>query len=505
MAANTNEVEDRLVAVHISEDRMSARLLVSKDAPVESITREAVLEALKSARVLVDETVQKRVTSFLEQLAADGSGGEEFEVARGVPPKEGADEEFEWDGAFNRHEVDPDGDEAIDWYTYNSIITVNAGEVIGRLSELIPSSNGRDVHGEVLRPQKSAMPLELDKTIRRSDEDSAVVIADVAGRVVLRDRRLAIHEVLEVAGDVDFGVGNIDSVTDVCIRGTVHDRFEVTSQKSILVGNAVEAARLKAKEEVTVRGGIVSRHEGLVYCGGPVTAKFLSETEIHAGGDIRVSKEVMNCRVFTEGRLEVPRGALIGGLAYARGGAEIGTVGSDANVRTRLCLGIHPCTLAELHKLDEQCRAKLDFIERIRTTVKPLIANLKRLTADQKEQATELLFKADEAEAEVRKAVERRESLLAAGGNDIQARLDLSKMIHPGVTIQMGMRSASIHKELKGPVRIEERKVDNATEIVTVNQLSGSITVLPCVQLTVAEMLEDFQKDGQDMCGCTES
>ena len=259
MSADTNKTESRLAVVEVSADRMSAMLQVAEDTPAESITHEVVLDALKAARVPVDETVQTRVASFLEQLGAEDGGSREFEVARGVPAEEGTDESLEWDEIFNRHEVDPDGDEAIDWYTYNSIITVNAGTVIGRITELVPSTSGRDVHGEVLRPARSAMPLELDKTVRRSEEDPAVVIADVAGRVVLRNRRLAIHEVLEVGGDVDFGVGNIDSVTDVCIRGTVRDRFEVRSEKSILVAGAVEAARLHAKEEVTVRGGIVSR------------------------------------------------------------------------------------------------------------------------------------------------------------------------------------------------------------------------------------------------------
>ena len=232
-----------------------------------------------------------------------------------------------------------------------------------------------------------------------------------------------------------------------------------------------------------------------------MTAKFLSETEIRAGGDVRIGKEVMNCRIVTEGQLQLTRGALIGGFAYARGGAKIGSAGSDANVRTRLCLGIHPCTLAEMHKLEEQCRSKLDFIERIRATVKPLMANLKRLTAEQKEQATELLYKADEAEAEVRKSVERRDNLVAAGREGVSARLDVTKTIHPGVTIQIGQRSATVHKELKGPIRIEERKVDNATEIVTVNQLSGSVSVLPCVVLTANELLDDFKQADDDPSG----
>jgi len=47
----------------------------------------------------------------------------------------------------------------------------------------------------------------------------------------------------------------------------------------------------------------------------------------------------------------------------------------------------------------------------------------------------------------------------------------------------MGHRQAVLHADLKGPVRIEQRKVENVTEFVAVNQLTGSVTVLPSIAL----------------------
>ena len=46
------------------------------------------------------------------------------------------------------------------------------------------------------------------------------------------------------------------------------------------------------------------------------------------------------------------------------------------------------------------------------------------------------------------------------------------------VAIRIGDRETYFHKNLKGPVAIEKRKIKNVTEIVSVNLLSGAVAVL---------------------------
>ena len=47
--------------------------------------------------------------------------------------------------------------------------------------------------------------------------------------------------------------------------------------------------------------------------------------------------------------------------------------------------------------------------------------------------------------------------------------------IYPGVTLRFGDRVVTFKEEKRGPIKIERRQIKNVTEIVTVNQLTGSV------------------------------
>ena len=65
----------------------------------------------------------------------------------------------------------------------------------------------------------------------------------------------------------------------------------------------------------------------------------------------------------------------------------------------------------------------------------------------------------------------------------------------PGVSIAIGDRTTTFHTELKGPVAIEQRKVDNVTEFVAVGQLNGDGEVLASTKLPLDELLKGFEDE----------
>ncbi|HNQ22746.1 MAG TPA: FapA family protein [Phycisphaerae bacterium] len=494
MAAKT-DTEAKRMSVVVASDRLSATVQPSATAGTGPLTPEEVLEALKAQRVLVDEKVQARVAAFLEQvkLAQDsGQRPEPFVVVRGLAPQEGKDEKFIWDPSFDKTADDWQGDAPINYYSFNSIITVEAGTVIGSLEPLVPARNGLDVLGEVIRPKTQPRAVQLHDTVGKSPDDPTKVVAKVAGRVIYKDMRLSIEEVLVVAGDVDFSCGNIDSHIDVSIKGMVCDRFKVKSTKSVAVGGAIEAATVGAGAEVVVRGGILARNQGRVEAGTDIVAKFANEARLHAGGDIKVTKELINCRARAERKVVAEHAAIIGGYIYGKEGVDVGTLGSDAHVATRIVVGVHPAVLKEMDDLDGKVKPARDAIAKIRESVKPLLENMRRLTPAQREQATELLFRADEAEANIVEAEKRRQELLKEGQTQTNPRVRVMKMLYPGVRISFGRRATAPDKPMKGPISIEQRKIENATEIVAVNQLTGSVQVLQGIQLSLSELVPGF-------------
>ena len=311
--------------------------------------------------------------------------------------------------------------------------------------------------------------------------------------VRFKSNKVFIDEVFLVDGDVDFATSNIDSSIDVVITGTIHDRFEVKSIKNIAVGGAIQAANVHAGEDLVVRGGILGRDIGRVSAGRDIIAKFCAESSLRAQGDLKISTELINCRAHTEGKLFAEQAAVIGGNVYAREGAAIGTVGSEANVPTRITVGIHPRALEKSEEIEEDVNAKREAIKHILQTVKPFVSEANRLTSEQKEEIKAMLCKAKEFQAAIVEGEEEGQRILADAWAENTPSVLVTKTIYPGVSISIGKRVAIFRTELQGPVEIEKRQVDNVTEFVAVSQITGEVAVLASMKLPFDELLEGFE------------
>ncbi|MCH7704227.1 MAG: DUF342 domain-containing protein [Planctomycetes bacterium] len=503
MAEATTE-QRQTVEVVISDDKLEASIRWRPADDEAAPTRQAILEGLEAAKIEMKDAVVALVDEFLESVET-GEPPHELIVARGRALEDGKDEEFVWDPVFDKVAQDWQDDAAVNYYTLNSIVTVEQGATIGTITPAVPPKAGVDVLGRAIDASRQPSHITLADSVSRADDDAARIVACVAGRVVLENATLSITEVLHIPGDVNFKSGNVDAVIDVVVNGLVEDGFVIKTTKSVTIGKAVQAATVHAERDVIVRGGIVCRGIGRVSAGGEVVAKFCSEANVRAGTNIKIAREVIHSFTHAEESLLVEHGAVIGGTHYARQDIAAAVVGSDANVPTRILLGIHPRILEEVASIDTEIGPKREAIERIRGTIKRQIANIKRLTSTQKEQATELLFKADEAELEVTEAIERKEQLLSCGNPPRPSRLLVGKTIYAGVTVAMGYRSAAIIKEMNGPVSIEIRKVNKVTEMVAVNQLTGSIHVLQSRILTIEELLDGLPDGDAKENGPTET
>jgi hypothetical protein len=468
--------------VEIAEDRMRAWIRLAGPCEPQALTPEEIFKAIENAKIAVDDALRDRVKEFITAVTGEGSPPERFLVAEGCPPVEGKNGEFQWHESLERLERDWRGDARVNYYTFNSINTADKDQPIGTLVRAVAGSNGVDVFGKTLAPTGHPKDVELDSTVRLSDDDSTVVLANCAGKVVYEEGKLSISEVLEIKKDVDSETGNIDSPIDVHIGGTILSCFAVRSEKSISVGGAIEAATVDAKGDVIVRGGIIQHDDGSVSSGGDIIAKFCDGARLRAAGNVKVAKELIDSRVHCKEKLLV-QSAVVGGQIYAREGAEVAELGNGANVPTELTVGVDLNVLREVDHLRKGLKTKRLAVERIRKTVQPMLAAVKQLSPAQKERATELAFQADEAEAEIAEVESEHTELLDRARATGVPYVLVSKAVHPGVTIRIGHRETTFCEDIKRPVRIEERKVKGDTEFIAIDQLSGSVTVLQSTQV----------------------
>src|SRR3546814_7059896 len=81
-------------------------------------------------------------------------------------------------------------------------------------------------------------------------------ISDWSSDVCSSDLRIAVAELLAVAGDVGAQTGNVDSRIPVHVKGHVVAGYQVKSKKDVIVEHNVEDAIVRAGGSVVVKEGI---------------------------------------------------------------------------------------------------------------------------------------------------------------------------------------------------------------------------------------------------------
>lgn len=466
------------IAVEIAEDRLTAWIYPRDPDDPRPFDTEEIVAALREHEITVDEGADARVEAFLAMLSDGGEVPERFAIAAGKPAREGTDGEFLWDESLEKKGSAWQDDAPVNYYTLNSIVTVEQGRRIGTVIASTPGVDGFDVCGNKITPKKSPTEIQLDDTVALAPDDPCAVVANVAGRPNYEHGVVSIDEVLLIEGDVDFAIGNVDAVVAVHITGTIRDCFSVKSKKTVSVFGAIEAAEVVAQDDILVNGGIVGRRKGVVTAGRELAAKFCDEADLQAVGDVTITNGVINSHIRTEGKLIVACGALIGGLVYAREGVEVSTAGSEGCIPTTIIVGVHPDQIHEAEVTSGDLIAKRELARTIREVVQPIMAQLPRLSPEQRERATELPIKVDAVDAKIIEEEDRQEVLLLEGLGIETPYVLVGQKVYPGVVIRIGRQQVQFEQELAGPVRIEKRKIENVTEFVAVNPFSGSISVL---------------------------
>ena len=478
--------------VSVDKACVQAFFVFDEHAEPTQITREYLVQLLSEANVKLSSGLEKRVDKLAELLQQGKLPTKPVLVVKGRPCDNGDDGSLELDPTLDveREKAEAESTGAVSWYEQQKIITVTEGQVLGKVHPPRPAKPGEDVFGQPIKSDRKRHEVNVGKGVR-FDDDGLTVVAACDGRLVHERLDVAVLDVLEIEGNVDFESGNVEAASDVAIRADVLDLFKVVSRKSIEVGGSIEAAEVHADKDILVRGGICGKEKGEVTCGGELRAKYCENAKITSEGDVFIAKEAINSTIMTNGTLSIASGSLIGGKAHARNGGEVKVLGSDAGVKTRLGIGMDPATLYAIAEVDEKVKTLKETGERIRATVNPLIQNLRRLTTEQREKATELICQADGLDSQVLDLEGEKEQLLERAVPVDGASLTVTGRICEGVAVTVDRHSLRFEKEVKGPIRIEKRKVEDVTEVVSVNLLTGSITILPARKLDLPDVNAD--------------
>ncbi|MGV1100993.1 flagellar assembly protein A [Thiovibrio sp. JS02] len=445
--------------VRISEDNMRAFLTVHPPGRGGMGLSMELVERLLARHQIVFGVSRKVVQKALAYAAEKNRVLHDVVVARGTTPVAGRDAEIEMHISLGKIAgVSSETGDRLDYRERNLINNVKAGEVIARKIPAGEGQPGHDVLGRELPAEPGLDRQLLPQANVAVSEDGLVFTAQTGGMVSLIDKdKIAVFQVYEIKGDVDYATGNLDMEGALAIKGWVRSGFTVRASGDVLIGGGVEDGLVSSGANVKIAGGVICLEHGRVKAQGDVSVKFLERARVHAGGNIYIHDEAMRSFISAGGTLSAVagRGRIRGGTVSAIQGIEVNEVGSAAGVRTVLMAGTNPVLKRRIAALNKQIngyrreRAKMDTVlarylghGKGANLPKDVMRKLSLLAKQRR----------NLAQAEAHLARPRDELARELAAIDLKAiRVIIRKAVYVGTTIVIGGQIHKVAEDIRRP------------------------------------------------------
>ena len=333
---------DAMPVVHVSGDGLDAWVLILP--PVGN--------GQDLNRAMLDRAFKERGVTFgLKWRLMENLPKEQeryfrlYHAARGTPAVNGADGQVT--ELFQRHlekSFAVDEHNRVDYTTLNNVQNVEEGGVICRIALPEKGVPGKSVQGQEI-PAKDGKAASIPKG-RNTEvtEDGTALIATIAGHVDFTGRAFQVKPLMELKGNVDFSVGNINYLGDVIIHGDICSGFTVRAVGSITVDGVVEACTVEAGGDLILARGVQGDSKAVIRAQRSLYAKFLENCCVYVKETLQTDC-IINCDVYCDGKVDVHTGhmKIIGGTIRAAREVSAGTIGSRNEGRTDVFLGGFPC------------------------------------------------------------------------------------------------------------------------------------------------------------------
>jgi uncharacterized protein len=280
--------------------------------------------------------------------------------------------------------------------------------------------------------------------------------------------------ITSVKGNVGPSTGNIDQDGDVRIEGGVCDLFEVRAAGNVTIDGVIGAASVRVGGDLVVVGGIAGKGTAQCLAGASITARHISNATVEAYGNIRASTMVWESQIVCGADLFVENGAFAASRAIVAGNISCKVLGLESGATTVLEVGVSEFVRREAAHIVPTVEKLRKKLAQMRATAEPLLRNAKALTAREKEQATEMLFEADEVQEKVDKLVKELQTAIKAGPAIAEPRIRVAEKIYPGVTIRFPRCEATIRSPISGPVEIAIHRVGVNYQVIVIDPAKGT-------------------------------
>ncbi|HWP50830.1 MAG TPA: FapA family protein [Clostridia bacterium] len=366
--------DHRRLEIQVNKATTKARLFLRPPAEGEheTCTLEILNRVLKDCRITfgVDE---EALNSFFKSYPNLLLYNTPVVVAQGTPAIEGIDgyvrELFD---RTSRPHFDERPDGSIDFKNMHIVNNVSKGTVICEIINPVQGTVGTSVYNKPLRPYTAkapAIPRGENVDLVTVDEHMSQLIAATDGNLVYKDKRFCVEHTFRVNGNVNNSVGNINFTGNVVVTGDVCEGYSIRTNGDVTVYGIVEGASIYAGGSIILQKGINGMGKGILEAQKDITAKFIENCTVRAGGDIK-SESIINSTVESDGGIMLAgRGTLVGGSITAFGSVEAKIVGSRSNTPINIALGVTPNMLRERNQVRQQHKAVLSEFQSLNSDI----------------------------------------------------------------------------------------------------------------------------------------
>ena len=325
---------------YISKGAMGAwMMLFPPNGKGEALSYEDLIEALEAESIVYGVDEKK-----IEELARNPVYFELILVARGLPAVPGEDgwveEKYprELEGTFG---VDAYGN--VDYHSKVNMQIVKENDVLCEAFPPTMGVAGMKVTGTEIPAKDGKPPKLLGGVNTKFNEEKDKLLAAMEGNLVYRSERFAVQPLFQVAGDVDYAIGNIDFTGDVHVMGDVKSGFVVRAKGNILVDGLVEGAILEAGGNIAIRKGVLGDDRAVIRSQQSVSAQYLENCIVYAGDKVETSS-VITSSIYSDNAIIVRsgRGTIIGGKLMATNTISATVIGCRSERMTELVIGEYP-------------------------------------------------------------------------------------------------------------------------------------------------------------------
>lgn len=322
--------------VRIEPDEMTAWLYLNRPNHNGKFTKQNILDFLKKHGV-----VRGYHLSNIAAMAKKEVYEREIKVALGRESRDGQNGWYEYPFDAEEKKVpEVRADGSVDYASMSELQNIHKGEVVAIYHRAVQGEIGYTVTGKESKPKPAKeMPPLRGKGISNVGNPD-VYVAEMEGKIEIRDNKVDIKNVHEILGDVDLITGRIEFFGDVIITGSVSRGVVIRAGRNIVIRGTVEAVNMYAGGDIILERGIQGGKEAKITAKGSVFADFIEHAEVHAKGSVSANS-ILNSKVYAEEKVIASgrRGVILGGYVHGLQGIEAGVLGNDMEVKTTVHVG----------------------------------------------------------------------------------------------------------------------------------------------------------------------